>query len=207
MQTLKVPSTASPASNSACGLSISCGAHRHPRALCRRPHPTRGRIILMTTDLTLTRATSLPSTATVQDRSQLQKRPPRRRSLSLPFLDGQHDPHQEKGPQPIPTPQTREVPQAVRRKTRAYHRFLQLGLIAPRHHARPRHHRPQLVWASFGSWLRTIRPHRPHRKLSSPSPCAIPSPIFSRILSGPNPCEIHPETTRSIQNKRQELAA
>jgi len=47
---------------------------------------------------------------------------------------------------------------AVRRKLAAYHRFIQLGLIAQGIMLALATTVPQLVWASFGSWLRTIRP-------------------------------------------------
>jgi len=47
---------------------------------------------------------------------------------------------------------------AVRRKLDAYHRFIQLGLIAQGILLALATTVPELVWASFGSWLRTIRP-------------------------------------------------
>ena len=47
---------------------------------------------------------------------------------------------------------------AVRRKLDAYHRFIQLGLIAQGILQALATTVPQLVWASFGSWLRTTRP-------------------------------------------------
>ena len=53
----------------------------------------------------------------------------------------------------------------VRRKIHAYHVFMQAGAIA---HALLQYlatEFPQLVWASFGSWLRTIRPGIPPSEL------------------------------------------
>ena len=47
---------------------------------------------------------------------------------------------------------------AVKRKLAAYHRYIQLGLIAQGIMLAIATTAPQLVWASFGSWLRTIRP-------------------------------------------------
>ncbi|MFH0878334.1 MAG: transposase [Lentisphaerota bacterium] len=47
---------------------------------------------------------------------------------------------------------------AVRRKMDAYHRFMQLGLISQGIMLALATTVPQLVWRSFGSWLRTIRP-------------------------------------------------
>lgn len=47
---------------------------------------------------------------------------------------------------------------AVRRKMGAYHRFMQLGLIAQGIMVAIATTAPDLVWRHFGSWLRTIRP-------------------------------------------------
>jgi hypothetical protein len=47
---------------------------------------------------------------------------------------------------------------AVRRKIAAYHRHIQLGLIAQALLHILSATQPKLVWLSFGSWLRTIRP-------------------------------------------------
>jgi hypothetical protein len=50
-----------------------------------------------------------------------------------------------------------EYRDAVRRKLAAYHRFIQLGLIAQGILVALSTTVPELVWSSFGSWLRTIR--------------------------------------------------
>src|SRR5712691_9152166 len=47
---------------------------------------------------------------------------------------------------------------AVRRKIAAYHRHIQLGLIAQGLLQILSAVKPNLVWQSFGSWIRTIRP-------------------------------------------------
>src|ERR1700689_3726363 len=47
---------------------------------------------------------------------------------------------------------------AVRRKIAAYHRHIQLGLIAQGLLQILSAMKPQLVWRSFGSWIRTVRP-------------------------------------------------
>ena len=47
---------------------------------------------------------------------------------------------------------------AVRRKIKAYHRHIQLGLIAQGLLQILAATQPKLVWRSFGSWIRTIRP-------------------------------------------------
>jgi len=53
---------------------------------------------------------------------------------------------------------TAQYRDAVRRKLDAYHRFIQLGLIAQGILLALATTVPELVWGSFGSWLRTIRP-------------------------------------------------
>ena len=47
---------------------------------------------------------------------------------------------------------------AVRRKIAAYHRHIQLGLIAQGLLQILSATNPKLIWRSFGSWIRTIRP-------------------------------------------------
>jgi len=47
---------------------------------------------------------------------------------------------------------------AVRRKIAAYHRHIQLGLIAQGLLQILSATQPKLIWRSFGSWIRTIRP-------------------------------------------------
>ena len=46
---------------------------------------------------------------------------------------------------------------AVRRKIAAYHRHIQLGLIAQGLLQILSAMKPKLVWLSFGSWIRTVR--------------------------------------------------
>jgi hypothetical protein len=47
---------------------------------------------------------------------------------------------------------------AVRRKIAAYHRHIQLGLIGQGLLQILSAIKPNLVWQSFGSWIRTVRP-------------------------------------------------
>src|SRR6267154_3238774 len=49
----------------------------------------------------------------------------------------------------------------VKRKMRAYHAFIQAGVVAQRLLQYLAVVAPKLVWDSFGSWLRTIRPDIP----------------------------------------------
>jgi len=53
---------------------------------------------------------------------------------------------------------TAQYRDAVRRKMDAYHRFIQLGLIAQGIMLALATTAPELVWRHFGSWLRTVRP-------------------------------------------------
>ncbi len=53
----------------------------------------------------------------------------------------------------------------VKRKLRAYHAFIQAALIAQGLLQYLAAVFPQLVWNSFGSWLRTIRPGIPPSEL------------------------------------------
>jgi len=53
---------------------------------------------------------------------------------------------------------TAQYRDAVRRKMGAYHRFMQLGLIAQGIMLALATTMPDLVWRHFGSWLRTVRP-------------------------------------------------
>src|SRR5207245_8915199 len=54
--------------------------------------------------------------------------------------------------------QSADYRNAVRRKIAAYHRHIQLGLIAQGLLQILSAIKPNLVWQSFGSWIRTIRP-------------------------------------------------
>lgn len=57
--------------------------------------------------------------------------------------------------------ETEKYRQAVRIKIAAYHRYIQVGLIAQGLLQYLSSAFPQLVWKNFGSWLRTIRPGIP----------------------------------------------
>ena len=50
---------------------------------------------------------------------------------------------------------------AVRRKIAAYHRHIQLGIVAQGLMQILSATHPKLIWQSFGSWIRTIRPGMP----------------------------------------------
>jgi hypothetical protein len=122
-------------------------------------HPTRGRVILMTTDLTLAPLDVIRLYGY-------------RFKIELSFKNALHvvgaflyhfwmramTPITRKAKDQYLHRKTAAYRDAVRRKLDAYHRFIQLGLIAQGILLALATTVPQLVWASFGSWLRTIRP-------------------------------------------------
>jgi hypothetical protein len=74
---------------------------------------------------------------------------------------------------------------AVRRKIAAYPRHIQLGLIAQGLLQILSATKPNLVWQSFGSWIRTVRPGLAPPNRSSPLPSAIPFQSFSQLPPKP----------------------
>ena len=122
-------------------------------------HPTRGRVILMTTDLTL-------------DALEVIRLYGYRFKIEVSFKSALHtvgaylyhfwmapmDPIKKKAKDQHLHRKSEDYRNAVRRKLDAYHRHIQLGLIAQGIMAALATTEPKLVWASFGSWLRTVRP-------------------------------------------------
>jgi hypothetical protein len=68
-----------------------------------------------------------------------------------------------------------EYRDAVRRKIAAYHRHIQLGLIAQGLLQILSAAKPKLVWQSFGSWIRTVRPGL------APSEQVVAIPLRNRL--------------------------
>jgi hypothetical protein len=122
-------------------------------------HPLRGAILLMCTDLTLPpldiiRIYGLRFKIEVSFKQALRiigayayhfwmaAMTPLRRVSGNQYLHRKSDAYRD----------------AVRRKIAAYHRHIQLGLIAQGLLQILSATKPTLVWQSFGSWIRTIRP-------------------------------------------------
>ena len=122
-------------------------------------HPERGAILLMCTDLTLPPWTSSASIGLrfkieVSFKQSLHvigayayhfwmaAMTPLRRVSGNQYLHHKSDDYRD----------------AIRRKIAAYHRHIQLGLIAQGLLQILSATQPKLVWRSFGSWIRTIRP-------------------------------------------------
>lgn len=122
-------------------------------------HPTRGRMILMTTDLD------------IQTRDLIQLYGYRFK-IEVSFKSALHTvgaflyhfwmakmtPITRKAKDQYMHHKSNSYRDAVRRKLDAYHRFIQLGLIAQGIMVALATTVPALVWSSYGSWLRTIRP-------------------------------------------------
>ena len=122
-------------------------------------HPTRGRVILMTTDLSLQpidviRLYGYRFKIEVSFKAAL-------RGVGAFFyhfwMNGMV-PITRKARDQYLHRKSAAYRDAVRRKLAAYHRFIQLGLVAQGIMLALATTVPNLVWASFGSWLRTIRP-------------------------------------------------
>jgi hypothetical protein len=122
-------------------------------------HPTRGRLILMTTDLAMNprdviRLYGYRFKIEVAFKSALHTVG----AFLYHFWMARMTPISRKAKKQHLHRKPAWYRDAVRRKLDAYHRFIQLGLIAQGVMAALATTVPALVWSSYGSWLRTIRP-------------------------------------------------
>jgi hypothetical protein len=88
------------------------------------------------------------------------------RFILIPFLDERHDPVALPQRQSIPPSQIARLRNRVKRKMRAYHAFIQAGVVAQGLLQYLAIAAPKLVWSSFGSWLPCKKrfPHEFHRR-------------------------------------------
>ena len=122
-------------------------------------HPNRGKLILMTTDLTLEpldviRLYGYRFKIEVGFKSALRVVG----AFAYHFWMAQMEPIKKKAGNQYLHRKSDEYRDAVRRKLAAYHRYIQLGIIAQGIMATLATTVPEIIWSSFGSWLRTIRP-------------------------------------------------
>lgn len=122
-------------------------------------HPVRGKIILLTTDLTLltldiVRLYGLRFKIEVSFKQAL-------RTLGVyvyHFWMKAMTPLKRMSGNQYLHRKTKDYRKSVLRKLSAYHRYIQIGLIAQGLLQYLSSTFPKLVWSSFGSWIRTIRP-------------------------------------------------
>lgn len=129
-------------------------------------HPTRGRCLLMCTDTTLS---TLEIIRLYGLRFKIEhgfKQAVRViGSLSYHFWMKKMKPLRRRNGNQYLHRESLDYRNAVKRKINAYHLFIQAGLVSQGLAQYLAAVFPQLVWDSFGSWLRTIRPGIPPSEL------------------------------------------
>lgn len=122
-------------------------------------HPTRGTVFLMTTDLNLSPLDVIEIYG-LRFKIEVSFKYAVRviGTFAYHFWMAAMTPIKRKSGNQYLHMKTAEYRDAVRRKLDAYHRHIQLGLIAQGLLQILSATFPKLVWRSFGSWLRTIRP-------------------------------------------------
>jgi hypothetical protein len=122
-------------------------------------HPTKGRIIIMSTDLALS-AREIIQLYGLRFKIEVSFKQAIRTMGVYAYHFWMADMHAigRKGKNQHLHHETDEYRQKVRRKMDAYHRFIQLGLIAQGSLQYLACCYSDIVWKCFGSWIRTIRP-------------------------------------------------
>jgi len=129
-------------------------------------HPTRGRCLLMCTDITLS-AIDIIGLYGLRFKIELTFKQAVRviGTLSYHFWMKAMKPLRRKNGNQYLHRESLDYRNAVKRKINAYHQFIQAGIVSQGLVQYLAVVFPKLVWASFGSWLRTIRPGIPPSEL------------------------------------------
>ncbi len=98
--------------------------------------------------------------------------------------------------------ESQEYRDAVKRKIGAYHRFVHAGIVAQGSLQYLSCAFPRLVWNCFGSWLRTIRPGIPPSELVCASALTNTLPHF--LLAGSNSAILAKFITDRVDTSRYE---
>jgi hypothetical protein len=122
-------------------------------------HPSRGSVFLMSTDLNLS-PLEIIELYGLRFKIELSFKQALRviGTFAYHFWMAAMTPIKRKSGNQYPHRNTADYRDGIRRKLAAYHRHIQLGLIAQGLLQILSVTAPDLVWRSFGSWMRTIRP-------------------------------------------------
>lgn len=122
-------------------------------------HPVRGRVILMSTDLTLD-ARDVVALYALRFKIEVAFKAAVYSvgSFGYHFWMANMRPPGKPGGNLHLHRASKEYREAVARKLRAYHLFVQTGFVAQGLLQHLAMYRPAAVWDNFGSWIRTVRP-------------------------------------------------